>query len=494
MSLHPRVFPPRRRVRLCLGLGALALSASALAEDTVVVTSFASAPLETSKGVYRIPYADGTKVKISRDHNSHTPKGRYDMGGQGGGTYRIVAAADGHVRYVEDRFDKRLDCNGPDNEDKSDDLPASEQKNNFVWIEHANGEWTKYSHMTKGSSSKAKLKVGKFVKAGTYLGDEGDVGCAGGDHLHFEVGVPKAGSPITAAGGFLSDNAGSKRNRIARICGVDGGVFVAGKTHEARKVPGAIASGAREVARHGVPAADYQCLFDQATAAGYMLEWIDGFDVGGSVYYNAIFRPRSGAWVAFHGLDGVAYQQRFDQYTRQGYRPYQVESYDSKSGIRYAAIFRRQGGPAYSAYHGLDADAHQSKMDALSKEGYRPRNVAVVSRDGQRRYTALYEKADIGSWESKSQLSAAQYQQAFDANAKQGRRLVYVNAYVHGGQPHFSAIWSSKANGHYRARHGLTGSQYQAEWESTTKSGLLTRDVTGYAVGGSARYAAIWRK
>lgn len=476
------------RHRLWLGsCCALLLAAPAYADDPDPgPAALAIVPLEKSKGVYRIPYADDTKVRVSRDHNTHTPKGRYDMGGQGGGTYRIVAAADGRIRYIEDDFSERLNCDG---------LAASEKKNNYVWIEHANGEWTKYSHMTKGSTTgKAKLKVGDFVSAGTYLGDEGDVGCAGGDHLHFEVAVPRATNPITAVGGFLNDNGGSKRNRIARICGIGNEVFAAGQSYTARKVPGTIKPGAREVARHGVPARDYQCLFDQASAAGYMLEWIDGFDINGSVYYNAIFRPNDGAWAAFHGLSGSQYQQRFNQYTGQGYRPFQVESYDSKAGIRYAVIFRKQSGPAYSAYHGLDANAHQARMDALGQTGYRPRNVSVVSRGGQRQYTALYEKADIGSWQAKSQLSGAEYQQAFNANAQAGRQLVYLNAYVHEGQPQFSAIWSSKASGAYKARHGLTGSQYQSEWENTTKAGYLTRDVTGYAAGNSARYAAIWRK
>jgi Peptidase family M23 len=199
-----------------------------------------AAALDASKGVYRIPYANGTEIKIGRDHIDHTPPGRIDMNGRGGGPYKIVAAADGFVRHVVDGFDKRLDCG---------DLPANEQKNNYVWIEHANGEWTKYSHMRKGSSSgKAKLKVGQFVKAGTYLGDEGEVGCAGGEHLHFEVGVPKASGGITTIGGFLTDNDGSKRNRIPRVCGIGDGRFASGEVHKAREVPGAIKAGAKEYA------------------------------------------------------------------------------------------------------------------------------------------------------------------------------------------------------------------------------------------------------
>jgi hypothetical protein len=389
------------------------------------------------------------------------------------------------VRHVVDGFDARLDCK---------DLAASEKKNNYVRIEHANGEWTKYTHMAKGSSAKAGLKVGTFVKAGAVLGTESDVGCASGDHLHFEVGVPKAGGGITAVGGFLTDNAGSARNRIPRICGVDGGVLESSVTYTARTVPGSIPAGAAEVARHGVPARDYQCLFDQALAAGYAPDRIDGFDVGGQVFYNAVFRPASGVTAASHGLTAAQYQKRFDDLTGKGYRPHAVDVYATPAGLRYAAIFRRAGGPAFRAYHGLTAEAHQQRMDAWTAEGYRPRNVAVASSGGQRRYAAIYEKVDIGHWQAKSQLTAAQYQQAFDANARAGRHLAYLNAYVHGGTPYFSAIWSSKAGAGETARHGLTGAQYQQAWEQQTSQGRRTRDVTGYAVGGSARYAAYWRK
>ena len=457
---------------------------------TLLAASTANA-LDKSKGVYRIPFADGTDVRIGNDHLTHKPIGRIDMNGTGGGPYKIVAAADGIVRFVVDNFDKRLDCK----KDDGTSIPVSEQKNNFVWIEHPNGEWTKYTHMAKGSASgKAGLKVGESVKAGTYLGDESDVGCASGPHLHFEVGVPRATDPITSTGGFLQDNDGSKRNRIPRICGIGGGIFVDGENYTARKVPGAIQSGAKEVARHGVPARDYQCLFDQAVAAGYQLEWIDGFDVDGKVYYNAVFRPASGAWAAFHGLTGAQHQQRFDEYTGKGYRPHQVESYRGDDGIRYAVIYRKQSGPAYRAYHGLSTGEHQQRMDDWTAEGYRPRNVSVASSGGDRRYTALYEKADIGSWQAKSQLTLAEYQQLFNTNHQQGRQVIYLNGYVHGGQAYLTAIWSSKPASSFKARHGLTSSQYQSEWESATGAGLLTRYVSGYSNGGAARYAAVWRK
>jgi murein DD-endopeptidase MepM/ murein hydrolase activator NlpD len=134
-----------------------------------------------SKNIYRIPYADGTNVHVGRDFNDHQPRGRIDMHGKGTGTHRIVAAAAGTIRHIQDGRSKQQHPeswlrNTPD------------CFNNYVWIEHANGEWSKYSHMRMGTTTaKAKRKVGDSVNPGDYLGDEGNVGCAWPAHLHFQI-------------------------------------------------------------------------------------------------------------------------------------------------------------------------------------------------------------------------------------------------------------------------------------------------------------------
>ena len=438
-----------------------------------------------SKGVYRIPYDDGTNVRITGDAKTHKPAGRIDMVGTGGSNYKIVAAADGTVRYVVDNFSKQVDSSSGD--------PCT---NNYVWIEHANGEWTKYSHMqTDSVTKKAKIKVGQFVKAGTYLGDEGKVGCASGNHLHFEVGVPRATDPIDTVGGFLKDNSGSKRNRDPRICNIPKRIFEAGETYKARDVVGNIRAGSAEVARHGVKADNYQCLVDQAVSSDYMLVWVDGFNVNGDIYFNAVFRPEKGAkWSAVHNLNGSQYQSEVDKRKGLGFRLYHVDSYLAGNQVRYAAIFVKDGGPAVTAYHGLPAAEHQKKLDQLTAGAWRPKNVSVVSIGGNRFYTALYEAANVGGWEAKSFLTPAEYQNLVEENKQKGRQLVYLNAYEHMGQPRFTAIWNSATKGAFKARHGLTGQAYQNEWESATKSGLFTQLVTGYEDGGGARYAALWRK
>ena len=259
-------------------------------------------------------------------------------------------------------------------------------------------------------------------------------------------------------------------------------------------LPMAAESKSAEYARHGVPASQYQSVFNQATASGYRLDWIDGFQVNGKVYYNAIFRPNNkSTWASFHGLSSSQYQSKFNQYTQAGYRPTQVESYRSGSGIRYAVIFRKQSGPAYFAYHGRTPSQHQQLFDQKIQAGYRPINISVVSINGKRYYTGLYEKKNVGSFFAKSFLTPAQYQQYFDANHKQGRQLAYLNAYQYKGGTRFSAIWTSANQGAFSARHGLSSGQYQQHWQSNTQNGRLTRVVTGYSHGNSSRYAALWR-
>jgi Peptidase family M23 len=172
-----------------------------------------------SRGVYRIPYYNSTPLRCSNDDTTHDPLNRIDLVARGDDRFKlVVAAADGIVRHIVDSF----------SENRPDQDPCN---NNYVWIEHPNGEWTKYSHMIKNSVRRgAGLSEGHAVRAGQILGMEDDVGCAHGQHLHFEVAelgadsaaarnpnsCDTASNPIKCEG-FLRDKS---RNRVPVICNV----------------------------------------------------------------------------------------------------------------------------------------------------------------------------------------------------------------------------------------------------------------------------------
>lgn len=169
---------------------------------------------------YRLPYADGTMVEVTADADTHEPQGAYDLrafGGLGLRKYRVVAAQAGVVRYIVDDA-TNVCCDG-------------DCANNYVWIEHARGEWSKYSHMATGSvTDDAGLAVGDEVEAGTFLGYESDVGRACGVHLHFEVGVPD-----DPAEPLVDESVGELDGErvVPRFCGVEGGTLYEGDEVEA---------------------------------------------------------------------------------------------------------------------------------------------------------------------------------------------------------------------------------------------------------------------
>jgi murein DD-endopeptidase MepM/ murein hydrolase activator NlpD len=179
---------------------------------------------KVSQGFYRLPFADGTEVKVFDDFLTHRPVGRVDLFAvEGVPPYRVVAAAAGRIVAIQDRYSEQHSGRA-----------AKDCHNNYVWIAHPNGEWTNYSHIAHDTvTKKAKLKVGDWVKAGQYLGDEGAVGCAMLHHVHFEVAVPDSKMPIDD-GGFLTDNDNGKRERNPKFCGIPGNLAIKGKAYQSR--------------------------------------------------------------------------------------------------------------------------------------------------------------------------------------------------------------------------------------------------------------------
>lgn len=198
-----------------LAISGLMLSATALSAGT--------GPLIASSGIYRLPFADGTSVRVFDDFNTHRPIGRTDLYAvDGKQPYKVVAAAAGTIVAIQDGF-----------KEQQSGRAAKDCHNNYVWISHPNGEWSNYSHVAYGSVTRAaRLHVGDTVKEGQFLGYEGAVGCAMLDHVHFEVAFPKKDQPIDA-GGFLLDNDDGKRQRNPRFCGVPAAGAEKGATYEA---------------------------------------------------------------------------------------------------------------------------------------------------------------------------------------------------------------------------------------------------------------------
>lgn len=100
------------------------------------------------------------------------------------GSALIVAAADG---VVEETVDGNYDRCHLDVETWGPDCDGHPVEANLVWLRHAGGWRTKYTHMMKDSVA---VEVGQEVLRGEVLGRIGSSGWSTAPHLHLELRSP----------------------------------------------------------------------------------------------------------------------------------------------------------------------------------------------------------------------------------------------------------------------------------------------------------------
>lgn len=372
---------------------------------------------------------------------------------------------------------------------------------NRMVIRHGD-ETVSYCHLQAGSIPDRLKKKGTPVVAGEAVGRIGNSGNSSHPHTHVEcrkVADTKPLRPFAFTDAWVVDRSAisppDPSGPWVKLTG-QGIPNVATAIWPAMSTPAWYPPGWREVAHFGIPAADYQDVFERATTSGYRPVWLDGYEVDGKTFFNAIFRPSAGVtWVARHGMTAADYQAEFDKRSKTGFRIVNLCAYVDRGSARYGAIWVKATGAAARAYHGLSREEHQSRFNDWSSQGFRPLNIAVVAPAGTPTWAAFYEKADVGSFWVRSSLDPEEYQKAWDDNHAAGRTLAYLSAYQLGRRALFSAVFQERVpgTGGVVGRHNLTSGQMQAEYEAQLRLGRLTRVLTGYASGGVPRFAGAWR-
>jgi hypothetical protein len=403
----------------------------------------------------------------------------------------VRAMADGWV----------LSCNR--NSENNTPPTKGEGGGNNVVVVHAPEEVVLYAHFKKGTVSSAACPRGGVqfrpnairVKAGQVLGHAGNSGRSTNPHLHIHV--------VTSADDDGQGRPLEFRNVRVRNAGIDW----KGSPPCTDQKPFATATEAAsgpwqlvepfygpslgEITRHGLQDTCFVDLFGGAAASGYRVAWLSGFDAGGKTYLNVSFRKASMPHVTRFGLTATQYQSEIESAVNAGLRPTNVESYLRAGQVRYAFSAAKGPGPTYRAYHGVTAAQHDTFVAQLSAQGMAPVAVSVVAPGGVPSYTALWEKRSVGRWTLRSNVPVSKYQAFAAAEAKVGRKLAYVDAYLRGGVPTFSVITASKATLRL-ARHGLDGKQLQSEFDAALKRGWRTLGISGYATPAGVHYAALW--
>lgn len=390
---------------------------------------------------------------------------------------------------------------------------------NFLWIEEDDGERVLYAHAIPGSIPAGLCPHGDALLPSPYA--QGD------DQMPAATRVAaggRGGRPRVAAGALLmrvgnSGNSSEPHLHIHKLAAGGGaqrmffrrGLFTpfpnqsaglndwrshAGDPYPAGPIllwpPRRLGN---EYARHGFPAADYARMFLHLSDSGYQLTWLDAYGVGRESFLNFVWHPASAQWSSIHLATPAAYQAAVSAAERDGADPVLVESSLHGGAVRYSAIFIKNRPGGWTARHGLTRAQHLEVMSQARANGRSPASVSVTSAGGARAYTVLYNDVDLGDWRVEAEVPEAGFQQVFDAQRAAGRHPVYVNAYMHQGQPYLSVIFARNAGAQVSMSHGLSAAAYQAAYGQNTGARLLTRAVTSFDGASSQhRFAGIWSR
>ncbi|KAN0082167.1 Beta-lactamase/transpeptidase-like protein [Elaphomyces granulatus] len=247
-------------------------------------------------------------------------------------------------------------------------------------------------------------------------------------------------------------------------------------------------------ARYGLDSNQYQTLFNDLVSKGYRLNWVSGYTFNNEPRFASIFEKKSSpAWVSHHGMNSTQYQQNFDTYVGQGYRLVLVNGYEVQGVDNYVAIWDKSPSGQWVARHGMSPSDYQDAFDTYVGQGYRLRHVSGYAVGNEARYAAIWEKTNDGiAWVARHGMTSSDYQNAFDGYVSQGYRLVVVNGYQVNNVDYYAAIWDKSTSGPWIARHGMTSSQFQAEFDNNYYQGFVLQVVSGYDLGQTDVYAALW--
>lgn len=142
-------------------------------------------------------------------------------------------------------------------------------------------------------------------------------------------------------------------------------------------------------ARHNLSAAQYQAEFTQNSKDGYVLTCVSGYQKGGTDLYAAIWEKKScPMWYARHGIPAMNYQNVFDNMYYQGYEPTYLNAFASGSSCRFNAIWENTS-IKYADMKAID-DAVNGYMGTQSVEGLS----LAICKDGRLVFAKAYGLAD----------------------------------------------------------------------------------------------------
>ncbi|WP_020160065.1 serine hydrolase [Methylobacter marinus] len=247
---------------------------------------------------------------------------------------------------------------------------------------------------------------------------------------------------------------------------------------------------------HNVTAMTHQARVDELGPQGFRPISLSVSGPPSDARYAAVWVQRPGpAWVAVHNLDANQYQARFNELADQGFAPILVTATGGYNDATFAAVFEAGVTTPWYARHHLRWDP-SARINSVNFEnqraidqGYIPCCLAVYGTSSDPLFAGVWVKNDKpvpwGWWWT----DPTTYQHFFDAAVEAGTRLAYVSV---APSQWMLSVFRDEPIGEWWAKHGMTASNYQTEFNARTAQGLEPLVVQAGGTGKSSRYASLF--
>jgi CubicO group peptidase (beta-lactamase class C family) len=256
-------------------------------------------------------------------------------------------------------------------------------------------------------------------------------------------------------------------------------------------------------AYHGVTGAQHQANFDQLASEGFQLVSISVYGDPAAPLYAAVWVKRPAPpWVAVHGVDSSGYQAFFNNVTAEGYVPVLVSATGPVTNAVFAAVFRKGIKGPWFARHGMtsgpaaNTGTFQNEVQLAHTNNMVISSFAIYGTVSDRRYAAIWhDNPTFAKWHVHPTDTASSYQTTFDAETQlpgyglAGYRPAYVALST---DQTYCSVFKDDVVGPWVARHGMTSTEYQSEFDLQASNGYYPICVQGGGTGDQTRYAAIF--
>ncbi len=230
----------------------------------------------------------------------------------------------------------------------------------------------------------------------------------------------------------------------------------------------------------GVPAADFQKLFDELAAAGFWPSWLDGYSVAGKPYLNSIWRPATARWRCWFLASEATYLAKRSQAISEGLQLVALDSWLVAGQPRYSVVFAADEPGDWLARHDLDEQEHLALMREAQARKLAPISSSVIALDGRLRHAVLYRSRDVGAWRVDNRVPEGGLQGMIAEAKRAGLQPSAINGYVENGRRYLAVVLSERPIGRVDVVTALSVPRAGAAAQMSKGGGLRAEAVTGY--------------